>query len=495
MRCKSRGEGSRLKPSAAEAVAIALLAAPVAPGLAHAQAADSPTQTQAADPPAQNMEQMRQELTALKAEEASARAAEQARSQRIDALARQLAKASGEAVIETPPPAEVAQVAPAAAPSSGGFSPHFEVYGFAQADYVQDFKRVDQNWDDTLRPSKIPTTKGQFGSDGQSIIGIRQSRLGVDMTQDVAGQPLHVKFEIDLFGTGNDEGKTTLRLRHAYGSWGPLLAGQTNSNFMDIDNFPNVVDYWGPNGMVFVRTPQVRYTFKSGHNEFAVAIEKSVSDIDPGNIREIDPIVGENLRGDEKIPDFTARYRYDGSWGHFQLAGILRRIGYDNPGAPNNEPKGHKTGWGLNGSTNIKTWNKDVLHLSVVYGEGIATYMNDGGTDLGPKTLPGPDLALTPAVVPLLGFMAYYDHYWSDHWSSSFGYSQVHVDNTSFQADNAFHVGQYASANLLFTPDSRLLMGAELLWGQREDKNRASGDDIRLQFTFKYSFSSKDFFR
>ena len=38
--------------------------------------------------------------------------------------------------------------------------PAFEIYGFAQADFVQDFKHVNSNWDDTLRPSRIPTTDG-----------------------------------------------------------------------------------------------------------------------------------------------------------------------------------------------------------------------------------------------------------------------------------------------------------------------------------------------
>ena len=37
-------------------------------------------------------------------------------------------------------------------------------------------------------------------------------------------------------------------------------------------------------------------------------------------------------------------------------------------------------------------------------------------------------------------------------------------------------------------------MGAEFLWGRREDKNGASGDDSRVQFSFKYSFNSSDFF-
>lgn len=377
-----------------------------------------------------------------------------------------------------------------------------EIYGFAQADYIQDFNRVDPDWDATLRPSKIPTTQGTFGDNGQSIISVRQSRFGVKGHQEVAGQDLTFKFEFDLFGVGDDAGQTTFRLRHAYGAWGPILAGQTNSLFMDGDTFPNTIDYWGPIGMVFLRNPQVRYTYKAGSNEFAIAIEKPGNDIDPGNIRRIDPELGANIRGDEKWPDLTAHWRYDDGWGHVQLAGILRKVGFETVGTLNNEPKDSKMGWGINGSASFKVWNKDRLHLSAVYGEGIASYMNDGGTDLGPKvseivvppTGP-PVLRLRPDVVPLLGLMAYYDHYWNDQLSTSIGWSMNKLDNLSFQAADAFQTGQYASVNLLYTPDPRLLMGAEFLWGEREDKNGNKGDDMRLQVSFKYSFSTVDFFK
>jgi hypothetical protein len=385
--------------------------------------------------------------------------------------------------------------------------PTFEIYGFAMADYIQDFNRVDPNWTATLRPSKIPTVDGEFGSDGQSIISARQSRFGATADQPIAGHDLFIKFEFDLFGTGVDEGQTTFRLRHFYGSWGPILAGQTNSVFMDIDTFPNVVDYWGPNGMVFLRNPQVRYTFKTGRHEIAVAIEKPSNDIDSGDLREIDPALG-NIRGDQKIPDFTAHWRYDDDWGHVQLAGILREVAYDSPGNPDNRPKGSKLGWGVNASANINfRQKKDILHLSVVYGDGIASYMNDGGVDLAPGGQPiGPtpvgfavpaDATTGPPVAEaqqLLGLVAYLDHAWSDKFSSSLGWSMVRVDNSSLQSADAFHEAQYASANLLFSPDKHILMGAEFLWGQRQDKDRATGHDARVQFSFKYSFSSKDFF-
>jgi hypothetical protein len=381
--------------------------------------------------------------------------------------------------------------------------PSFEIFGHAMADYVQDFNRVDPNWDDTLRPSKIPTTPGQFGSDGQSIISVRQSRFGAKMNQDIAGQPLMVQFDFDLYGSGANEGETTFHLQHFYGSWGPILAGRNDSNFMDGSIFPNTIDFWGPPGMVYIRTPQIRFTYKTGKHEIAVAVEKPSNDIDPGNIRIIDPSLAGNIQGDEKIPDFTAHWRYEDSWGHVQLAGILRRVGYETIGTTDNRPKGSKLGWGIDATSNIKVWKKDVLHLGVVYGEGIASYMNDGGTDLAPVALlapappifPPPAPVLQPGVVPLLGITVYYDHYWNDQWSTSIGYGQTRVDNTNFQAVDAFRSGQYASANILFTPDSHLMMGAEFLWGQREDHDRANGHDTRLQFSVKYSFSSKDFFK
>ena len=86
-----------------------------------------------------------------------------------------------------------------------------------------------------------------------------------------------------------DAGQTTIRIRHMYAKWGPFLAGQTNSLFMDGDIFPNVIDYWGPTGMVFVRTPQLRWTFLDRNGwTAAVALEHPSDDIDPGNIRLID---------------------------------------------------------------------------------------------------------------------------------------------------------------------------------------------------------------
>jgi hypothetical protein len=426
--------------------------------------------------------------------------------QRLAELEAQVAaRAQADAQQQQQQAAQAAQVAASKPADSGGIgSDHnLELYGFAQVDLIQDFDRVNPSWDATLRPSKIPTVDGLYGSDGQFIASARQSRLGVKADGMIAGKPYEAKFEFDLYGVGVDEGQTTFRLRHAYAKWGPILAGQTNTLFMDGDIFPNVVDYWGPAGMVFIRNPQIALTLVDGGGWTAkIGLEQPNNDVDPGAIRLVSPEVAANLRGTEELPDLTGQVRYGGDWGHVQLAGVLRKVGYDTVDTPDNEPSGSETGWGLNATTVLK-FAPVTFRGGVVYGEGIASYMNDGGMDLAPSAelgqvtpgvppTPGNGLLLEADAVELLGVTGYIEMQWTEQLSSALGYSFTEVDNTNFQDPTAFHKGEYASVNLLWQPESRLLAGIELLWGQRTDNDGAQGDDLRLQTSFKASFSSKD---
>ena len=122
---------------------------------------------------------------------------------------------------------------------------------------------------------------------------------------------------------------------------------------------------------------------------------------------------------------------------------------------------------------------------------------NGAAMDLAPavelQTTPDGIVVVPRAVaVKLLGISAYADLQWSKQLSSAIGYSFTKVDNTNFQDPTAFHKGEYASANLLWTPLDNVLVGAELLWGKRTDNDGDTGTDTRLQTTFKWSFSSKN---
>ena len=376
----------------------------------------------------------------------------------------------------------------------------FEIYGFAMLDWIQDSKRVDPNWQDAFRPSRIAAPDGEFGADGQSSLSVKQSRFGVKGTMPTGehSPPLTFKFEFDMFGVGADAGKTTIRLRHFYGEWGSLLAGQTHSLFMDIDVFPNVIDYWGPPGMVFFRNAQVRWTFfRTSTDSIAAAIERPTNDVDSGNIRLIQGYESAVVQPDQSVPDLTGQWRHDDNWGHAQVAAILRRVGYQyqiTPGEP--FQKGSQTGWGVDLSAAINTIGKDKLLLSVVHGDGTASYMNDGGMDIAPTAAPsGTNVPfIASEAVPLTGVMAYYDHYWSNwnnKFSTSLGYSYTRVSNTNFQSTTAFHKGEYASINLLAYPADKVMIGVELMYGKLHNNDGTKGDDTRFQFSVKYDFGTK----
>jgi len=353
-----------------------------------------------------------------------------------------------------------------------------EIYGFIQMDAIYDFDRVDPNWNATLRPSKIAVGTNQFGHDGETIFSVKQTRFGVNGFIPTDMGELKTKFEFDLFGVGVNAGQTTFRLRHAYGEIGPFLAGQTNSLFMDGDVFPNVIDYWGPNGMIFYRNIQARWTFfNRGGEKAAVALESPGSAIDAGQVNLVD--IG-GVQSWNKFPDVTGHYRVDGPWGHFQAAGILRWLGYS---SPDGSVSGHKPGYGANLSGTYNTVGKDKVLAQIAYGKGIAGYFNDGGVDLAPQSVAGGAEAL-----PILGLLFYYDKYWSDKWSSSIGWSETYQHNSGGQEATAFHQGQYASVNLLHYPTKSIMVGGELLWGKLEQDNGLTGHDTRVQFSAKFNF-------
>jgi hypothetical protein len=368
-----------------------------------------------------------------------------------------------------------------------------DVYGFIMMDAGYDFKQVHPDWFDVVRPVKLPSFKDEFGADGNTYFSVRQTRFGVKSEVPTSMGALKTQFEFELFGTGADAGQTTFRLRHAYAELGQIGVGQTWSTFMDIDVFPNSVEYWGPNGMVFFRNVQFRWMPLKGDSRITIALERPGASADQGMYR--DRIELDDVRPHFPMPDITGEARLGRKWGYVEVAGILRRMEWEDVGTDQYDLSGDAWGWGVNLSSNLKVGKKDAIKLQLVYGEGIQNYMNDAPEDVG--AVPNPGNTLTPVkgeALPLLGIVAYYDHYWNDKFSSTFGYSRLDIDNSSGQTDDAFKTGQYASANLLYYPVKDAMLGGEFIWGNRENfRDGWSVPDYRIQFSFKYNFSFRVF--
>ena len=421
-----------------------------------------------------------QELRALKEEIASERAAlaEERRAlqeqrARVDDALRQLQDERTPDVIAT-----------AETPAEGA---RLEIYGFAMMDAIYDVNSSDPQWQGSLRTSKIPVIcPGDAGcaEDGNTTLSVRQSRLGAKGFLPTPLGELKTIFEFELYGVGDDAGETTFRLRHAWGELGAFGAGQTWSLFMNPDVFPNSIEYWGPPGMVFFRNVQARWTpIQNETMKLAFAIEHPGSGVDAGKVGLIDPNIAAGIRSWNQYPDVTAQYRFMGDWGHFQGSAILRSLGVQAPGGFEQK----ELGWGLNLSGALNLFEKDQLLVQVAYGDGIAGYMNDGGTDLAPdQAPPGADAE----AVSSIAWLIYYNRTWNEKFTSSFGFSEHRQDTLPGQTSDAYANGQYATVNLLYQPIPDFFAGPEYIWGRRENRNGADGIDNRIQFSAKYKFGA-----
>jgi hypothetical protein len=170
-----------------------------------------------------------------------------------------------------------------------------------------------------------------------------------------------------MFGTGVDAGQTTIRLRHAYAELGKFGVGQYWSPFMDIDVFPNTVEYWGPTGMAFFRNIQFRYMPIQGDSRLTFALERPGASADQGvysgrvELNDVKPRF--------QYPDLSAEYRHAGNFGYVEIAGIVRSIKWEDLGQDQYDLSGDALGWGLNLSTNLNIGKnkKTVFRGAVVY--------------------------------------------------------------------------------------------------------------------------------
>lgn len=366
----------------------------------------------------------------------------------------------------------------------------FQIYGFAMLDAGYQFKQNDPDWFDVVRPVKLPAFSNQFAPNGKVFYGVRQSRLGVKSTTPTKYGELKTQFEFELFGTGVDAGQTTFRLRHAYGELGKFGAGQTWSPFMDIDVFPNSIEYWGPNGMVFFRNVQVRWMPLKGRNSVTIALERPGASADQGRFADRIELQGVTPKFD--LPDLSGNVRFTRDWGYFQVAGMLRRIKWVDTTNDNVDLGGSAVGAGINLTSNLKFSEKDTGRFAFVAGQGIQNYMNDAPEDVGIKLTPGgdPRRPIKGVALPMWSMVAFLDHNWNKSFSTAIGYSMLDIDNSNGQTADAFHRGHYALANLLFYPVENVMVGGEFQWGRRENfLDGFHSDDFRIQFSFKYNFS------
>lgn len=349
-----------------------------------------------------------------------------------------------------------------------------KIGGYFKTDFIYDLKPAGNV--DAFVPSSIPipTVVGVNNAN----VSVRPTRLSLDFRVPTT-KVGEVRFylEGDFFGTNS----TTPRLRHAYAQVKNVLVGQTFTNFMDPDASPDTLDFQGPNGLVSLRNPQIRYGFALGSSTtFYFSIEKPSSDVTFTTPQFTD-------QPNAPAPDGTIRLRKEFERGHFQVSGLFRSIAAFLPDGKTDAV----FGWGVNVATGVKTFGKDNVIFEVAAGHGVSRYIQDTsglGIDAEPTSTPTPHLLATPAV----GIEAAYQHYWRKTLRSSAIYSYAAVNNANLAPPTTYNHATYTGANMIWNPYGSLNVGAEFLYGWAMEQSGLKANAPRIQFSAKYSFVKVD---
>jgi len=159
-----------------------------------------------------------------------------------------------------------------------GTNSAFRIGGFVKMSLVDSLDPIGSE-DRFITGSIPPSGSTAADEDGQFSVSARQSRINIEEREQTRFGLLRAFVEGDFAGAGD-----TLRLRHAFGQFGHLLAGKTWSNMVDTVAVPEEVDFEGINGRLQIRQPQFRYFPPFGQaSNFIISLEDPNPDITGGD--------------------------------------------------------------------------------------------------------------------------------------------------------------------------------------------------------------------
>ncbi len=352
----------------------------------------------------------------------------------------------------------------------------FRVGGFVRTAIV--YNRDVLTIPDRFIVGSIPIQQSELDENAaQSSITANQSRLNFDYRENTSKGILRAFIEGGFTGDGN-----TFKLRHAFGQWGRLLAGQTWSAFVDTNATPEEVDFEGLNGRINVRQSQVRFSPRIGQD---FQLQLSLEDPNPQL---------QNGSGVTRLPDVVLAGNFQpNSRLHLRTALIGRQIrGQESaPEGSELEADVEKVyAWGISISGSITTPlfdSRDKFLFQLNRGNGIGRYVNDlnsvGNYD-GVFNESTGDLELFDV------FAGYgsLQHWWDDALRSNFTFGWVDIDNPGFMDEETYKRTLRASANLMWNPIRQVDTGVEYLWGRHEYENGDYGEAQQLQMMIRYIF-------
>jgi hypothetical protein len=380
-------------------------------------------------------------------------------SSRIDTVALQPVKTDTSKVVKDINPQDLAES-----------KYHIKFMGSIRANAYYDFTGMTST--EGFMPYDIPVGEDKIEGLSSVYAGARQSRIGVEGDANTRVGKIKTYIEADFAS----KSESVLRLRHAYAEWNFFKIGYSWSTFMDNASLPTTVDFEGPNSSLNKRHGIVRYERKYGKNSIAgVSLESPQSDYN----NPADSLI-ENKNKQSNF-DIAGRYKYFNKLGHFQIAGIFRRIQY-----LNQTKMDVLYGWGVLLSTNININEHNIIFSQYSFGQGIANYyVGFVGREL--------DAVYDPTIEKMAlksirgGFLTY-TYIFNPSWRCSLTSGTSNIKGKDFESADTFKSSRYFASNVFYNPIGTIRLGLEVTAGSRTNLDTQKGTSTRIAFLANFDF-------
>jgi hypothetical protein len=368
-----------------------------------------------------------------------------------------------------------------------GTNTNLDVGGYVKLDIIyNDVSAGDSSQANVeYSPSEVPLDGATEGEEDEIIFNGRESRIWVKTSTPTDMGPLKSHLEFDFYtNTGNQLVSNSHygRIRHAYFTLDNWLFGRTWSLFMHLDSLPEVNDFGGPTGAMFVRQAQIRYTMPLDDiSSIAFGLENPetyYNAVDPNAaVGDPSPFPAAD---DGLLPDMIVRYNMNPNWGNLSGAAMVRQLVIDEFGTDDST----FTFSGQVGAV-LKLGPNDSIRGAVSFGDGLGRYSVASHFDAVVTASGDVD-----AVQQFSGFGGY-EHIWggAKNWRSNLilGYSKAD-DPPIVQGTTLTEETMSMHANLFMDPVPGARLGIEYLYGTRETYGGDDGDLNRLLFSAMYVF-------
>jgi len=377
-----------------------------------------------------------------------------------------------------------------------GTNTSMQIGGFAQLSLIYDFNNRSGD-----AVSSNGASSGSFPSQGSAAanrqqhvrLHARRSRIFIKTWTPTDYGALHTRIEGDFMGGGGTETVSNsdgFRLRHAWASLGPVMAGQNYSTIrftkFEMSTFQDRGLAANGNG----RQGQIRYTHKfGGGTALLLAVENPETSGAITSSTYVDPVVISSGGATDSMPDIVVALQHVWSSGRVKFGAVFGQARIDDGLGSNDRAF---TG-AVQGAFRYKFNNKRTEFAVLgFYGHGMGKYWRGPLTQAVAVTgVNGANINIKP--IRHYGGYAWVTHKWTDTISTGLGFGRVdtdveqHITKANIPG-RTLDVHWSLLAHIKWRPVRNVLMGIEYHWLRSNFHNANAAVVHRLQFSARYYF-------